>query len=261
MEIPIYVINLKSSIDRKQYMETLCDEYGLYTTFIEAVYGKALSNSEVSSVYDKKKALKSIGRELMLGEIGCALSHKKVYQKMIDENIEVALVLEDDVTFESLLDKALNSVELFPKAWELVLLGHHSGHENQNEIPSLLSLWDRYSLNKDIQLGRLVGYGFGTYGYLINQRGARKLLNELATIYRPIDHYTADDKLINVYAMSPTVVKVQQQFKTLIDENSVREEFCLSFIKRLLSKIKILRLLQLMNKLRKRFQLVKVYKK
>lgn len=257
----IFIINLPKSVDRREYMENLCLENGLEPTIIEAVDGKTLSQNLISTVCNQQKAKQNMGRELMLGEIGCALSHKKIYQKMVDEDIDIALVLEDDVRFEPLLNKVLSSTELFPNTWELVLLGHYAGHDKQKEITSPMSFWDSHRINEEIKLGRLASYGYGTHGYLINQQGAKKLLKELEIIHRPIDHYTADDMMVNTYAITPTVIKVQQQFETLIDENSVRGEIHLSLMKRLLSKINLLSLLQVINKLRKRLQFLRAYKK
>ncbi|WP_253688009.1 glycosyltransferase family 25 protein [Treponema sp. OMZ 792] len=41
--------------------------------FFDAVNGKDIKNIE--EVYDKESAIKEYGRELKLGEIGCAMSH------------------------------------------------------------------------------------------------------------------------------------------------------------------------------------------
>ena len=47
------------------------------------------------------------------GEIGCALSHLKIYQKTVDEDIPYALILEDDTLFDTEFPKYLNDLEIF----------------------------------------------------------------------------------------------------------------------------------------------------
>ena len=83
ISFPIFIINLSNDNEKKQYMQQLCNKYNLYPEFIEAVDGRLLNDNDISAVYSKDKAIKTISRELSKGEIGCALSHIKIYQKMI----------------------------------------------------------------------------------------------------------------------------------------------------------------------------------
>jgi len=98
--LSIFVVNLKKDREKKEFIIALCKKYGLQIEFIDAVDGRNLSRANILDVYSKEEAIKNIGRELSSGEIGCALSHKKIYKKMLDENINQALILEDDVEFD-----------------------------------------------------------------------------------------------------------------------------------------------------------------
>ena len=68
---------------------------GIQFERITAVDGRTYSFN--NNEYDKEMAIKKNGRALIPGELGCALSHKKIYQKILDEKIEYSLILEDDV--------------------------------------------------------------------------------------------------------------------------------------------------------------------
>ena len=57
---------------------------------------------------------------------------------------------------------------------------------------------------------------------MITLECAKKLLIRLDKIHKPIDLYTPDSKIINVYALSPPVINVDNEFDTLIDENGIR---------------------------------------
>lgn len=97
-----YVINLKTSENRRIYMENLLSPYKdiLDVCFVEAVDGRILTDKQLSSIWNLKGSYKTYGRFLRKGEIGCALSHKKCYREMLKSREDVALILEDDVVFQ-----------------------------------------------------------------------------------------------------------------------------------------------------------------
>ena len=118
-----------------------CSKTGLKAEFVDAIDGKLLSGKDINKFYSTTKSIKQIGRELAVSEIGCALSHKKIYQKIADEKIDSALILEDDIDFQGDLVDALSILNKLPSNWELVLLGHHTG--KSRSIDTQASLWGR----------------------------------------------------------------------------------------------------------------------
>lgn len=93
--IPTYVINLDKDVERMQFMHSqlnkLSIEYERFKAILLSEY--TLSESE----YNEDKAIKCGGRALLPGELGCALSHAKILQMVVDKNQPFALILEDDV--------------------------------------------------------------------------------------------------------------------------------------------------------------------
>lgn len=219
--VPFFIINLPQSTDRKAFMKAQCESIGISPVFIDAVNGKYLSKSAVSQYCNQEKAKQLFGRELLLGEIGCALSHKKTYQKIVNENIPYAIILEDDVIFGEEFSETVKSILSSDENWELILLGHHK--DTYKRLSSPVSVWGRSYVNSKFTLNYLADFGFGTYGYMITLKGAKKLLVELNKIQKPIDHYTSDGSTVNVYALSPTVINVNEGFDTLIDDSKTRK--------------------------------------
>ena len=220
----IFVINLPRSIERRNYIKHILSEKGLAFTFVEAVDGESLNKKEVKEVYNRNKAKVMFGRELLIGEIGCALSHIKVYQKILDENINHAIILEDDAIIKS---NFVNSIELVLDSnfkWDLILLGHNKSFDSSNEISSIISNWGIKRLDKITNIGRIVRGGLGCYGYLISQSGAKKILNyiEENSIVYPIDKITSNYAIVNFYGLFPTVVSVDFDFESSIDNNGNR---------------------------------------
>lgn len=219
-DIPVFIINLPQSTDRKIFMRAQCENVGISPIFIDAVYGKDLSKSDIEKYCDQDTAKKLFGRELLLGEIGCALSHKKIYQKIVDEKIPYAIILEDDAVLEKEVSVVIKKITVSSLLWDLILLGHYKS--NKAGLKSPISLWDKHRITSSFILGRLADFGYGAHGYMITLECAKKLLAELDKIHKPIDLYTPDSNIINVYALSPTVINVDNKFDTLIDENGIR---------------------------------------
>ncbi len=204
----IYVINLKSDVKKKQHMENLFRKFNLQVEFIDAIDGRKLNNKFISDVSSSVISIKEIGRNLSRGELGCLLSHKKIYKKIIDENIEMALVLEDDIYFDGYLLSILNNKDKFTDNWELILLGHHTG--SSRKIDTKASFWNQKHIMHNFKLVRPCENSYGTYGYFITKNGVKKLLKRLSVISRPIDHFTGDSKFLNLYTINPAPIKIHE---------------------------------------------------
>lgn len=220
MKIKTFIINMTEDIDRKQYMSKECEKFSniLDIEFIDAIDGRLLENTIIEEYYDEISAFKKLGRGLKLGEIGCCLSHIQIYKKIIEEKLEYCLILEDDVIIDKNLSKFLEQIDSLHIRWELILLGHYSCYIDSIEISSPVSIWNQYKLRQGYKLCRLLDYGYGTHGYIINRKGTEKLLEHLKTFYMPIDHYTANRKILNVFSLLPTLVKVNTNFDSNINQ-------------------------------------------
>jgi glycosyl transferase family 25 len=210
---PIFVVNLLRDHEKKAHMDSVANTIGVKFEFIDAVYGKDLSQSQIDEVYDESLSLKELGRGLSRGELGCALSHLSIYQKMVNEGIETALILEDDVDTSSNLLDVLNATRHFPDDWEVMLLGYYS--ETATERVSMASFFGKSDVTTSHQAVRLVEIAFGTHGYMINLRGAKRLLKTLTKVIKPIDHYTGSGSYINMYALSPRVISLNEKLKAM----------------------------------------------
>lgn len=203
-----FIINLEKDIEKKEQMLRVCKKNGIEPTFIKAVYGKALEKSYLDRVADQAKAQNLLGRKLTEGEIGVALSQLSIYQTMIDNDIELALVLEDDIDFSFGQDDLQNIVNQLPEDWECVLLGHHT--KRSRHIDTLPSIWNQKKVSQTHRLVRFAEGPMGAYGYLINKKGAEKRIKDFQTIDRPIDHW--NDKKLNLYGITPSIIKVNDGF-------------------------------------------------
>lgn len=93
-----FVIHLERAVQRRGNVDRLIATSPVPTEVFPAIDGRAMSEAEVAQVYSPTPLLAprypfTIGR----GEIACFLSHRAIWQRMQDDGIEQALILEDDV--------------------------------------------------------------------------------------------------------------------------------------------------------------------
>ncbi len=206
INIPIYIINLKQDIEKKEHIKKLCAKFDLYPEFFDAVDGRLLPEKNINEVYSIEKAINTFKRELSRSEIGCALSHINIYKKMVNENISEAIVFEDDINFNKDLLEIFHRINNFPNNWNLILLGHHSCVRRDQETH--YSFWGKKNLDNKYKIVRPTEDVCGTYGYILKLEAAKNLLSSLETIEKPIDHYTGVDEKLNLYIVDPAVVKI-----------------------------------------------------
>jgi GR25 family glycosyltransferase involved in LPS biosynthesis len=206
---PIYCINLDRRVDRWRRMAARLRNRALRAERFAAIDGRALeqngelaalSRNLVVSEFDTSDnarwdASVRPGRRARLsaGGLGCALSHLAVWDDLLRRRRSAALVIEDDVDFARGFVGRLAALRArLPRRWDLAYLGY------VNTGPAPTPLADGLGIPRHL---------FGTFGYLISQRGARRLLERLP-IDEPIDNFLAKQfaSLEVVCAVPPLVV-------------------------------------------------------
>lgn len=212
----VFVINLYRDTHKKVKIEAQLKSLKLNYSIIEAVDGKLLSSEQITLVYDKKSALKDTKRELSTGEIGCAMSHINIYKKMLKDNMDIAVILEDDAVLNKDFKTIIKQINQFPKKWELMLLGHRIFNTPDCFIKH--SSLGKYTIAKSIL--RLLA----THAYIVNIQGAKKLINATKRLSKPIDCYTGNRRCLDVYAFYPAIIDVDETLVSSIDIDGGREK-------------------------------------
>jgi GR25 family glycosyltransferase involved in LPS biosynthesis len=129
------------------------------------------------------------------GGIGCFLSHLTVAQKLVDDaHNSIYLVLEDDAIIPEVILKHIKyTIQTAPENWDFILLGN-SGVKGTPE-------------NDFIK----VEVFFGTFGYLVNKKGAQQLINSVnkTKIDAQIDSYMSwliNKRILNIYSTKDTFI-------------------------------------------------------
>lgn len=203
---PIFIISLKDSTRRKEISARL-NSLELDFQFVDAVYGKALTQEQLKQIdfefYPQKYAAK---KPLTLGEIGCALSHIKMYEHIVANNIPEAIILEDDAIvslyFKQILKDVLRKV---PARREIIFFDHGKA----KVFPIMRNLVERYRLARYLKPSKNSKRSIiRTTAYLITQDGAKKLLKFAYPVRLPSDFLTGLLQMtdIQAYGVEPACV-------------------------------------------------------
>jgi glycosyl transferase family 25 len=125
MKFKAFLINMKKNPERLEFMSRQLNSLNIPFDVQEGVDGKVY---DFSYVYDEALAKKSNGNPLVDVEKGCALSHRYALQKSVDEEIEYALILEDDVelpkNFKDIIDEVIQKRYLKKTTWEYLAFNY-----------------------------------------------------------------------------------------------------------------------------------------
>jgi glycosyl transferase family 25 len=198
---PIWVINLKRSVDRRASIRAELDRLGMEYELVEGVDGRELGPEELAANYSPSAAVELIRRELTLGEVGCSLSHLRLYQRQVDEGHEEVVILEDDVHIDPSFPDILKRREAFPADWELVLF------HRVNNPP--VSIWGSRRIDRHHRCVKFASIVDGTVGYLLRLSGARKLLEYGYPVRVPADCLTGGKFKtgVRLYGLDPPCVR------------------------------------------------------
>jgi GR25 family glycosyltransferase involved in LPS biosynthesis len=188
----VFVINLDRAPDRLKKIDEELRRLGIRYHRIQAVDGKALSPEEVAAA-----TTWGCSKFCTKGAIGCALSHRKVWQTTVEQSLGQVLVLEDDAhfgpNFEARFQKAWSSV---PDDWDFVYIGCTTGCGDRKRYTffdwGMTGTYMATRMVKEGQLPRLHAQinehitvpdsASATHAYAITAHAAAKLLQRMERV-------------------------------------------------------------------------------
>ena len=203
-KIKIYICHYSSLIDRKKYLDSViplleipfefCSKFDrenikeydhVFSDNREILFKRGWSNNDLPNMSPSIKAT--------------TLEHAKIYEKILNENYEYSLILEDDaILIDDFKNKILKTINDLAKDWDVVHFSNGCGgrpHLKCTDDTNLVKMECRRSWTAS--------------GYLINQNTAQKYLDNIYPIVLPIDfelNYIQKELQMNVYwAANPLV--------------------------------------------------------
>jgi GR25 family glycosyltransferase involved in LPS biosynthesis len=195
-KLKLYLINLEDRKDRFDVTNNLLNRYEFKNVIrYQAIIGKNIPKQELVKIIDPS-AMKSIldnyrtkHYELSYGAVGCYLSHINIWKKLEIDNLDYVIIFEDDAlpnfSFIDLQEIIKNYV---PNDWDVFLFGgiYNKCKYINNYVKKIFSFYE-------------------THAYIINKKGASKLLSKAFPIKKQIDSFISDmtrNNYINVYGIT-----------------------------------------------------------
>lgn len=206
-QVPVFVINLESSPERYQHAEQQLVALGLQPQRFNAVYGKNLTPDEIAACYDKAANQRHFRRSLSLGELGCYLSHRGIWQLMVAQNIQVAIVLEDDIDVDPRLPAAIRQIAALT-GWDHIKLS------DDRKTPA----HQKRQLAEGFELANFKKVPNCTTGYALTLAGAKKLLQR-EKFFRPvdIDLQFGHELELQLFSLLPYTIWPSSKFDSVIN--------------------------------------------
>lgn len=223
----VLVITLPDAQERREQIRQLLTALGLPFEFFPGVDGRAFDVA-AHPAYDSARRRRAFGRDLTSGEIGCLLSHRAVYEKMLAESLDEVLVLEDDVLLGPDFLRVLAALRDCPVPYDMVrFLG----------APKIARLPQRhvYHLVGNYWLSRLATTPGGAYAYLIRLQGAKKLLPFLQRNWLPVDTLMGRswEHGLQWFAVQPSPCDYDRRFDSAIGDARFDKALALRGVERL----------------------------
>lgn len=202
-----FLINLKRRPDRLENFnkKTPFKYYNLQYAFD----GKNMIN-EID--YELTKKFKNLN----YGEIGCFMSHIRIYQTMVKENIDYAFIMEDDIIFEPCFENNFDHVLENISKCEILYVGGRFGPNFKTDPKYYTSITSniieyKFENNTGLDSHFRINIDRTTHGYIISKKYAEFLLNifnDSTNIILPIDHWliiTLHDNNLKINSCNPLI--------------------------------------------------------
>ena len=195
-DIPAFIILLESDSERRSHV------YGNVLTKLptcDVVNATNAKKAEVDEFLRAEKILVANSyTDVTYAKLACTISHMRVWKSIVAQDLELAIVLEDDIAICDGFRLFVNKLQKqLPSNFDLVhLYVHHDRSEWLTQVTNTEKSYVPYIPR------------WGRSAYLLSCSGARKLLSGFKTITQPGDQQMsgmAQAGLLSVYSARDSV--------------------------------------------------------
>ena len=216
--LPIYVINLDRAVARLEIFTTHARERGLAFERVSGVDGRLVDEAISRAVIAVWRP--RIWTPPNPGEIGCFLSHREVWRRIVERGEAWAFVAEDDIRFSPEAARVLHEGS-FPDGVDVIKA------ETRLEPVTIdragIPLFPGYDLH------RIWSRHLGSGGYLVSAAGARRLLAWSERHSGQVDTQLFDPEVGTVRGLAvrqlvPAICVQKQYLANFVDDPSIETQ-------------------------------------
>jgi glycosyl transferase family 25 len=171
-----FVINLDRASARLAHIRQAFDSINLRFVRFSAVDGSRLTTSERSLVPPRQRS-----RSWTAGELGCLLSHYRLWLTIAAETDRLATIFEDDILVDPSCKDVLAKLEKSDARIDIVKLDTYSSQLVEVEPTPVADV-------VGLALFRLRSLHYGSGAYVISRDAAATLASRIAEFDEPVDH-------------------------------------------------------------------------
>lgn len=188
----IYIINLKFRNERLINMKSLINKINIDKNKIEiyeAIDGSELKNDYINSILsisslDSLNNISKNHKEIRTkSAIGCYLSHYKIWEKIIKEDLNNVLILEDNIKTNIFSKEFNNYIKNLPQDYDVAMIYWFTlwfdPLINPKKKEIINNNWNKYN---SVNL-------WGCAAYMVSRKGAEKLVKDAFPICYQVDSY------------------------------------------------------------------------
>ena len=238
-DFPIYYINLSRDNEKNALLQGQLKN--LNVNRVEAIDGKSIEKElrEKGGFFDKSKKHTWSNEEMSASEMGCLLSHLKIFESTVDENsVDYILIVEDDANF--LLWKNNTAEDFLVKNYFLheciqlsfVMTGNNLDYiYKKSTADNLVPYFENW--NERVKQNHPWGFAWTTSCYLIS-KNARKCVLErfkkrtMQDMLRPADFYIYETIPQTVTLIPPIVSQhnfLKSSIQSCVQHHSLSNNF------------------------------------
>ena len=215
---PVFVLTIKDSIRENQITKRLNFLRINYKIF-HAIDGKKRSNfKSLDRLYNKKKCISVMRREMSYPEISLAECHLRIYKYIIKKNISNAVIMEDDCYPSKDLHRWLKLNNCFKKKnYDVVQIYHSCGLIYNNSIKIVKNKFSIYRTCFTIPY---------TTCYQISLKACKYIVSRNKIIFRvadwPINFYQSN---LKQFVVLPHIVSLRHDHEATSFQKNIWDSY------------------------------------
>ena len=196
----VYVINLEKDSERLETISSSLNKQNIEFKRFNGILGSTVSNDS--------RVTKACNSFCTDGMKGCALSHRSVWENMIENDYKHVMILEDDAHIKPSFDTDIQFLwDSVPEDFDILYLGSHfycGDSSTYNKITT--AAFSKNVKEVTSRVYQVEGCG-GFHAYIISQSCAKKFIEEKIAFHIDIEvmKYIKNSSL-KAYAYQPVLI-------------------------------------------------------